>query len=111
LRIENYGITSCDITLNGVIVVYEYELKNNPRPQIIEKEVDLIEGNNFIMWARSTPGDFLIANISADNVPTSEYFILGSYGKDKQEEGSGFGKDIVWHSMVYPHFQEDGIIK
>lgn len=108
LRIENYGVTACDIKLNGVIVVYEYEFKNNPRPQIIEKEIDLLGGNNFLVWARSKPGEFLTATISADNVPTREYFILGSYGKDKQGGGSGFGTDIVWHSRIYPNFQKDG---
>lgn len=110
LRIENYGVTACDVTLNGVIVVYEYEFKNNPRPQIIEKEVDLLPGNNFLVWARSKPGEFLVANISADNVPTREYFILGSYGKDKQGGGTGFDMDIIWHSKYYPNFLPDGII-
>jgi len=105
LRIENYGVTACDITLNGVVVVYEYELKNKPRPQIIEKEVTLQEGNNVLVWARSTPWDFLIASISASLVPSREYFILGSYGKDKKGGGKGFASDIVWDSRTYPNFQ------
>ncbi|MBN1445475.1 MAG: type II secretion system protein GspG [Candidatus Omnitrophica bacterium] len=105
LRIENYGITACDITLNGVIVVYEWELKNNPRPQIIEKEIDLIPGNNILVWARSTPGDFLIASISANTVPTREFFILGSYAMDKDSGGEGWAKDIVWISNIFPNFQ------
>jgi len=110
LRIENYGITSCDITLNGVIVVYEYELRKKPRPQIIEKEITLNSGNNFLVWARSTPGDFLIASISADNVPTREYFILGSYGNDRKGGGLGHNADIVWHSRYYPNFLPHGTI-
>ncbi|MCM8762583.1 MAG: type II secretion system protein GspG [Candidatus Omnitrophica bacterium] len=105
LRIENYGVTACDITLNGVVVVYEYEFKNNPRPQIIEKEVTLQEGNNVLVWARSKPGDFLIASISASLVPSREYFILGSYGKNKVSGGKGFDADIVWDSRTYPNFQ------
>lgn len=105
LRIENYGVTACDITLNGVVVVHEYEFKNNPRPQIIEKEITLQEGNNVLVWARSTPGDFLYASISSSLVPSREYFILGSYGKDKEEGGKGFDADIVWDSRTYPNFQ------
>ncbi len=110
LHIENYGVTACDIKLNGVVVVYEYEFKNNPRQQIIEKEIDLLDGNNFLVWARSKPGEFLVANISADNVPTDRYFILGSYGKNRATGGKGFDEDIVWHSLYYPNFQPGGII-
>ena len=105
LRVENYGITACNITLNGVVVVTESEFKNNPRPQIIEKWINLQAGNNIIVWARSTPGDYLIVNISSDKVPTREYFILGSYAKDKIAGGKGFAADIVWDSRTYPNFQ------
>ena len=56
IRVENYGVTACDVTLNGVVVIHEWEFKNNPRPQIIEKEVDIVAGNNMLVWARSTPG-------------------------------------------------------
>lgn len=106
LRIENYGITACDITLNGVVVVYEWELKNNPRPQIIEKEIDLVPGNNILVWARSTPGDFLMASISANTVPTNEFFILGSYAMDRDTGGEGWNKDVVWISNIFPNFQK-----
>ncbi|MCX8082904.1 MAG: type II secretion system protein GspG [bacterium] len=105
LRVENYGITSCDITLNGVVVVYENEFKNKPKPQIIEKEITLQEGNNIVIRARSTPGDFLMISISASLVPSREYFILGSYGKDKVSGGKGFAGDIIWDSRTYPNFQ------
>jgi len=105
LRIENYGVTSCDITLNGVVVIYEHELKKNPIPQIIEKEVFLVEGNNTIARARSKPGEFLLFSISSDKVPSERHFILGSYGKDRTAGGEGFGQDIVWRSDRYPNFQ------
>lgn len=105
LRIENYGVTACDITLNGVVVVHSYEFKNKPLPQIIEKDVTLQEGNNVLVRARSTPGDFLVASISASLVPSREYFLLGSYGKDKAVGGKGFAADIVWDSRTYPNFQ------
>lgn len=105
LRVENYGVTSCDITLNGVVVVFEYEFKKNPRPQIIEKEITLLPGNNVLARARSKPGEFLMLSVSADNVPTEEYFILGSYGKNKEYGGKGFDEDIKWRSNKYPNFQ------
>lgn len=105
LRIENYGITACDITLNGVVVVTESEFKNKPIPQIIEKWIDLQAGNNVLVWARSTPWNYLVVNISSDRVPSREFFILGSYGKDKLPGGKGFSADIVWDSRTYPNFQ------
>lgn len=111
LHIENHGVTACEIKLNGVVVVSESEFKKHPNPQIIEKEVTLNAGNNFLVWARSKPGEFLTANISADNVPTSEYFLLGSWGRDKREGGRGYDADIVWDSRCYPNFLPDGIIK
>ncbi len=106
IRIENYGVTACNIYLNGVKIVGENEFKNKPLPQIIEKEITLQPGNNIITWARSTPGDFLYFSIIVDNIPTGEYFILGSYGKDGKEGGEGYNKDIVWVSNKYPNFQE-----
>lgn len=106
LRVENYGVTSCSIYINGVEVVKENEFRNNPRPQIIEKEIDLLDANNNVTWARSTPGDFLYFSIIVDNMPTGEYFILGSYGKDGKEGGNGYNKDIIWISNKYPNFQE-----
>ncbi|MGC8870657.1 MAG: TMEM165/GDT1 family protein, partial [Brevinematia bacterium] len=41
IRVENYGVTSCSIYVNGIEVVKENEFRNNPRPQIIEKEINL----------------------------------------------------------------------
>jgi general secretion pathway protein G len=106
IRVENYGITSCHIYLNGVEIVNENEFRNNPRPQIIEKEINLLDQNNLLTWARSTPEDFLYFSIIVDNMPTGEYFILGSYGKDGKEGGTGYNKDIVWISNKYPNFQQ-----
>lgn len=105
IKIENYGVTSCNIYLNGVKIVNENEFKNNPRPQIIEKEIEILDTNNIIVWARSTPGDFLYFSIISEFIPTGEYFILGSYGKDGKEGGNGYAKDIVWISNKYPNFQ------
>ncbi|MEM2117214.1 MAG: type II secretion system protein GspG, partial [Thermoplasmata archaeon] len=104
LRIINYGVTACNIYLNGVKIVDENEFKNNPIPQIIEKEITLQPGNNIITWARSTPGDFLYFSIIIDNMPTGEYFELGSYGKDGKSGGTGYNQDIIWRSDKYPNF-------
>ncbi|MCM8785019.1 MAG: type II secretion system protein GspG [Candidatus Omnitrophica bacterium] len=106
IRVENYGVTSCSIYINGVEVVKENEFRNNPRPQIIEKEINLLDANNTVTWARSTPGDFLYFSIVVENMPTGEYFILGSYGKDGKQGGKLYNKDIVWVSNKYPNFQE-----
>lgn len=106
IRIENYGVTSCSIYLNGIEIVKEQEFKNNPRPQIIEKEINLNDLNEIQVRARSTPGDFLYLSITSSNMPTGEYFILGSYGKDGKEGGKSYNKDIVWISNKYPNFQE-----
>ncbi|HOJ38961.1 MAG TPA: type II secretion system protein GspG [bacterium] len=103
LRIENYGVTSCSVYLNGVEVVTEKEFRNSPRPQIIEKEVTLLENNTLTLRARSTPSDYLFTSISG-TVPQERYFILGSYGKDRKGGGSGFNADLEWTSNVYPNF-------
>jgi len=104
LRIENYGVTSCHIYLNGEEVVSEDEFKKKPMPQIIEKNVTVLAGNNFFSRARSKPGEFLYVSISG-LWPTGEYFILGSYGKNGQPAGENFDEDIVWYSNQYPNFQ------
>lgn len=106
IKVENYGVTACSIYINGVEVVSEKEFKNNPIPQIIEKEITLKNGNNLFTLAQSTPGNFLYFSIIVDNMPTGEYFIIGSYGKDGKEGGNGYNKDIVWISNKYPNFQE-----
>lgn len=104
LRVENYGVTACHLYLNGDEVVHESEFKKSPIPQIIEKTITVLAGNNFLAWARSKPGEFLYVSISG-LFPTGEYFILGSYGKNKQPEGENFDEDIVWYSNKYPNFQ------
>ncbi len=105
LRIENWGVTSCHVYINGVEVVKESEFKKNPKPQIIEKKIPILEGNNLLTWARSKPGEFLIVSVSSDRVPTKKYFIVGSYGRDRKEGGSKFDADISWRSDRYPNFQ------
>ncbi|HNS32692.1 MAG TPA: hypothetical protein PKN36_06935 [bacterium] len=93
---------------NGIEVIHEFEFKKNPKPQIIEKTVVLKEGWNTITvdcTTRSKPGEFFIALLSASTVPTKEYFIVGSYGRDRKEGGSKFDADISWRSDKYPNFQ------
>ncbi len=105
LRVENYGVTACDIYINGVEVVHESEFKKKPQPQIIEKDITLLDYNNMSSRVRSKPGEFLIINISSSSVPTDKYFIVGSYGKNKKEGGKEFDRDIIWRSNIYPNFQ------
>lgn len=104
LRIENHGITACTIWLNGIKIVEPNEFKNHPIPQIIEKDISLTGNDVLTIRIRSTPGDFITVSISGF-LPTGNYFILGSYGKDGQPGGTGFNKDIVWYSNKYPNFQ------
>jgi len=101
LRIENYGVTACSIYLNGVEVIEEWEFRNKPVPQIIEKEVILLDENTVEARLRSTPGQVLYMALSGF-VPTKEYFIVGSYGKDGAPGGKGASQDIEWVSNLYP---------
>lgn len=110
LILTNYGITSGEVRLNGSVVVAPSEFRNNPKPQIITKLVSLVAGTNTLTcWLASTPSDYYQVWIGhpqrIDYLPTSDYFIITSYGKDKKPGGSGFNKDIVYHSKTYPNFQ------
>lgn len=104
LEIENYGVTSADIYLNGEEVVSPDEFKKNPNPQIITVPVNILNGQNTVFTSiQSKPGEKLYISISGF-MPTSQYFILGSYGNDGQPGGTGFNADIIWKSDVYPNF-------
>ena len=111
LIVTNYGISSGEIYLNGSLVVSSKEFKTHPRPQIITKNVTLIEGinNTAGSWLASSPNDYYTVAIGRGEtnttLPTSDYFILGSYGRDKTSGGSGFDKDIIFNSKMYPNFQ------
>jgi len=100
-----YSLTAGLDRVSLVEVVRENEFKKNPKPQIIEKNITLLESNEISARVRSKPDEFLIFNISASNVPTDKYFLLGSYGKDKTGGGERFEQDIIWRSDSYPNFQ------
>jgi type II secretory pathway pseudopilin PulG len=108
VRIENYGIASSTFAINGVTLIETKEFHSLPakkQPQIIEKEIVLQEGNNEISaWTASGPTNYYLVYISG-YFPTDEYFILGSYGKNRESGGAGYGMDIQWHSDLYPNFQ------
>ena len=104
LRIENHGITACTIWLNGVKIVNPNEFRNHPNPQIIEKDITLTGSDILKVRIRSQPGEYLYISISGF-LPTKDYFILGSYGKDGESGGEKFNADIVWYSNKYPNFQ------
>jgi len=104
LRIENHGVTACTFWLNGVEIVSPNEFKKHPNPQIIEKTITLTGNDILKVRIRSKPGTYLYFSISGF-LPTKDYFILGSYGKDGESGGEGFNADIVWYSNKYPNFQ------
>jgi len=106
----NYGITSGEIRLNGNVVVSSIEFKNPPRPQVITKNVILPGGiNTLSAWLASTPSDYYIVAVGKSAtktaLPTSDHFIIKSYGKDKKSGGTDFSRDIIFNSKMYPNFQ------
>lgn len=110
LILTNYGITSGEIRLNGATIIAPAEFKNNPRPQIITKSVVLPSGTNTLScWLASTPHDYYLVSVgnpaTKKYLPTSDYFVITSYGKDKKAGGKNFEKDIIYYSKKYPNFQ------
>lgn len=106
MKVENYGVASAEIWVNGVQIFKQKDFNAKPpHPQIYEKLVTLQNGTNSMeAWLASQPTSYFLVYIFG-YFPTREYFILGSYGKDKKEGGKGFDEDIVWHSEKYPNFQ------
>lgn len=106
MKIENYGVASAYVCVNGVTIFSHKDFNAKPpHPQIYEKPVALQNGTNYMeAWLASQPTSYFLVYIYG-YFPTREYFLLGSYGKDKKEGGKGFGEDIVWHSEKYPNFQ------
>lgn len=110
LTLTNYGITSGEIKLNGIVIIPQREFRNHPYPQIITKNVNLIGGTNILTaWIASTPRDYYLVSIgnpaTKKYLPTSDYFIIGSYSRDKKMGGSIFDRDIIFNSKTYPNFQ------
>ncbi|MGB9642908.1 MAG: type II secretion system protein GspG [Candidatus Ratteibacteria bacterium] len=110
LTLINYGITAGEIRLNGAIIIDQREFKNHPYPQIIIKNVTLLGGvNTLSCWISSTPQDYYSVSIgnpaTKAYLPTSDFFLIGSYGRDKKSGGKGFDRDIIYNSKTYPNFQ------
>ena len=110
LILTNYGITSGEIRLNGAIIIEQKEFKNHPYPQIIKKSVTLLGGvNTLSCWLASTPSDYYYVSVgnpaTISYLPTPDFFIIGSYGRDKKSGGKGFDRDIIYNSKTYPNFQ------
>ncbi|HPO52258.1 MAG TPA: type II secretion system protein GspG [bacterium] len=110
LILTNYGITSGQITLNGVVIISTSEFRNHPKPQIITKTVTLLAGiNTLSCWLASTPSDYYYVSIgnpaTKAYLPTSDFFVIGSYGRDKKSGGKSFDRDILYNSKKYPNFQ------
>ncbi|MCX7706320.1 MAG: type II secretion system protein GspG [bacterium] len=110
LILTNYGITSGEIRLNGTVIIEQKEFKNSPWPQIITKPVSLLAGTNTLScWLASTPNDYYLVSVgnpaTKAYLPTSDYFVLTSYARDKKSGGKGFDRDIIYNSKTYPNFQ------
>ena len=106
MRIENYAVSSAQVWLNGTRIFRQRDFNARPpHPQILEREVNLQNGTNQLsVWIASSPTSYLVIYVYG-YFPTSEYFILGSYGVDKKEGGTKFNRDIIWYSNRYPNFQ------
>ena len=103
IRIENYGVAAARVYINGDEIVQESAFRVNPQPQIIERDITLLEGGNMLTcWIRAIPARYFIVYLSGF-APTDKYFILGSYGKGGMKGGRNFEKDITWQSNVYPN--------
>lgn len=105
MHIENHGVASAEVWLNGEMIFRNNDFSHHPNPGIYEKDVSLQNGDNEItVWIASGPGREFTISIYG-SFPTSEGFILGSYGKDKTEGGKGFNEDITWYSNKYPNLR------
>jgi len=106
----NYGIDSARIYLNGVEVVDPNDFRENPKPQTITVPVTLNSGSaTLTVRIESGPSDYFYVSVGVPQqtlfLPTYQYFILGSYGKNRISGGGGFSKDITWYSNKYPNLQ------
>lgn len=112
LVVVNHGVTSGEVGLNGMTIVARNEFRNRPNPQYIIKNVNLVAGTNTLTtnaWLASTPGDYYCVSIgrpsSTEIIPTYDFFVLGSYARDKKSGGKSFDRDIIYNSKTYPNFQ------
>ena len=81
------------VWLNGVEIVSPEEFKDDI--PIIEKDVTLLSYNSLRIRLTSNPGSYIFLTIFSNTSKQTRY-ILGSYGVDKKEGGTGFNADIVW---------------
>lgn len=94
LIIENPGVTSGSVTLNGEEVVEEDEFKKIT--PVIIKEVNLLATNTITIKLRSTPGLTIKVSITTSQTSKDATFTLGSYGRDGQFGGTKYDADIVY---------------
>ncbi|MCX8081873.1 MAG: type II secretion system protein GspG [bacterium] len=106
MKIENYGVASAYVCVNGTTIFSHKDFcAKPPHPQIYERQVNIKDGTNYMeAWLASQPTSYFLVYIYG-YFPTKEYFLLGSYGRDRKEGGKGVDEDIVWHSEKYPNFQ------
>ena len=81
------------VWLNGVEIISPDEFKEDI--PIIEKDVTLLAYNSLRIRLTSNPASYIFLTIFS-NTSKQTHYILGSYGVDKKEGGTGFNADIVW---------------
>ena len=81
------------VWLNGAEIVSPNEFKKDI--PTIEKDVTLLAYNSLRIRLTSNPGSYILLTIFS-NTSKQTHYILGSYGVDKKEGGTGFNADIVW---------------
>ncbi len=94
LIIDNPGVTSGNIILNGEEIVTQNEFKHTT-PTII-KSVTLLSANTITIKVTSKPGLTIAINITAKTTSKEATFTLWSWGKDGCEGGEKYNTDIVY---------------
>ncbi len=94
LIIENPGVSSGSITLNGEEIVSEDEFKKIT-PSII-KEINLLASNTITIKLASKPGITITISITVAVTTKDATFTLWTYGKDGEAGGSKYDTDLVY---------------
>jgi type II secretory pathway pseudopilin PulG len=94
LIIDNPGVTSGSITLNGEEIVTPDEFKHTT-PTII-KTVTLLAANTITIKMASKPGLTIAVKLTAHTTSKEATFTLWSWGRDGHEGGEKYNADIVF---------------
>ena len=94
LIIDNPGITSARMYLNGEEIVSPYEFQHQI-PEI-RKQINLSASNTIELRIASNPSEHIEVKITSPGLDKANTFRLGSYGKDGKEGGTKFDADIEY---------------